>query len=103
VVTERKNRAEDRLSLMPSPAEWAALGRFGRDNLVRAPSGDKARPFVAISATAPFLYNGPALSDAERRALIEYLKSATHEDYPVRVIDRPRAAPCEDDPGWASR
>jgi mono/diheme cytochrome c family protein len=46
---------------------------------------------------------GPALSDAERRALIEYLKSATHADYPVRVIDRPRAAPCEDDPAWASR
>ncbi len=46
---------------------------------------------------------GPALSEAERRALIEYLKSATHEDYPVRVIDRPRRAPCEDDPGRASR
>jgi mono/diheme cytochrome c family protein len=44
---------------------------------------------------------GPALSDAERRALIEYLKSATREDYPLRVIDRPRAAPCEDDPAWA--
>jgi hypothetical protein len=66
-VTELvKNRAEDRLSLKPSPDERAALGRFGRDNLVRAPSGDKARPFVAISATAPFLYNGSVLTDAER-------------------------------------
>lgn len=46
---------------------------------------------------------GPALTDPERRALIEYLKAATHADYPVRVIERPRAAPCEDDPGWATR
>jgi hypothetical protein len=38
---------------------------------VPAPCGDKAWPFVAISATAPFLYNGWALTDAGRRALIE--------------------------------
>lgn len=49
------------------------------------------------------IQGGAAMHDAERRALIEYLKAATHEDYPLRVIDRPRAAPCEEDPGWASR
>lgn len=170
VVTEHvKNRAYDRLSPPPSPAERAALDGFGRANLVRAPCGYKARPLVGIWATAPFLHNGsvptlwdilsterparfvvgdrafdpvkvgyrtdrpergtwldttetgnsnqghwfrdgegpgiigPALTDAERRALIEYLKAATHKDYPAWVIERPRAAPCEDDPGWATR
>lgn len=46
---------------------------------------------------------GPALAEDERRALIEYLKSASYADYPVRVIDRPRPVPCGDDPSWAMR
>jgi len=44
---------------------------------------------------------GPALSDDERMAIIEYLKVATHDDYPRRVVEAAPAMPCADDPDWA--
>jgi hypothetical protein len=46
---------------------------------------------------------GPAPAEDERRARIEYLKSASSADCPVRAIDRPRPVPCGDDPAWAMR
>jgi mono/diheme cytochrome c family protein len=170
VVTEAvKNRAYDKLVPPPTPAERAALDGFGRENLVRAPCGYKARPLIGIWATAPFLHNGsvptlwdmlsperparfvvgdrafdpvkvgyrtdrpergtvldttmtgnsnqghwfrdrpgrgvigPAIAEDDRRALIEYLKSASYADYPVRLIERPREVPCGDTPRWAMR
>jgi hypothetical protein len=170
VVTERvKDRAYDELVPGVMAEERAALDGFGRENLVRAPCGYKARPLIGIWATAPFLHNGsvpslhdllsperpatfvvgdrefdpekvgyrsdrlefgalfdttmpgnsnqghwfrdargpgvigPALSDGERRAIIAYLKVATEETYPRRMVDRPGPAACEADAGWASR
>ena len=46
---------------------------------------------------------GPALTGTEKGALIEYLKAATFDDYPMHTI---RAAevpplPCSDRPRWA--
>jgi mono/diheme cytochrome c family protein len=170
VVTEAvKDRAYDRLTPPATPAERAALDGFGRENLVRAPCGYKARLLIGIWATAPFLHNGsvPTLHDLlsptrpeafvvgdrefdpvkvgyrtdraefgtvfdtrlpgnsnqghwfrdgggpgvigrafvedERRAVIAYLKVATVEDYPTRMVDRPGPAACEGDATWAMR
>jgi hypothetical protein len=157
-------RAYDTLDPPATVPERRALDGFGRENLVRAPCGYKARPLIGIWATAPFLHNGsvptlhdllsptrpvaftvgdrefdpekvgyrtdrpefgtlfdttltgnsnaghwfrdapgpgvigPALGEAERRAIIAYLKVATEEDYPRRVMDRPRERLFEDDP-----
>lgn len=157
-------RAYDRLEPPATIPERRALDGFGRENLVRAPCGYKARPLIGIWATAPFLHNGsvptlhdllspvrparfvvgdrefdpekvgyrtdrpeygtlfdtalpgnanaghwfkdgrgpgiigPALAENERRAIIAYLKVATEEDYPRRVVERPRRAPTADDP-----
>ncbi|MBV9718819.1 MAG: hypothetical protein JOZ77_05840 [Candidatus Eremiobacteraeota bacterium] len=46
---------------------------------------------------------GRALSDDEKYAIIEYLKSATYADYPTRSVGRPGPLPCEKDPNWAMR
>jgi mono/diheme cytochrome c family protein len=44
---------------------------------------------------------GRALTDSEKYAIIEYLKSATLADYPTRTVGRPGLMPCENDPNWA--
>jgi hypothetical protein len=44
---------------------------------------------------------GPALSDSQKYAIIEYLKSVTPSDYPARTISKVPPAPCENDPSWA--
>jgi len=44
---------------------------------------------------------GRALTDSEKYAIIEYLKSATLADYPMRTVGRPGLMPCENDPNWA--
>lgn len=46
---------------------------------------------------------GPALAEADRRAIIAYLKVATVETYPTRLVDRPGPAACETDAAWAMR
>ncbi len=46
---------------------------------------------------------GRALSDAEKYAIIEYLKAATPADYPERTVRKPGAMPCETNPAWADR
>ena len=151
-------------------AERKKLDGFGRENLVTAPCGYRARPLVGVWATPPFLHNGsvpslvdllseerparfawgsrefdpvkvgyattpgsgtrvfdttltgngnaghwftddaarpgrlgPALKPAERVALVEYLKAATPDDYPVQRTTSAKLPPqpCGDDPGWA--
>ncbi len=44
---------------------------------------------------------GRALSDTEKYEIIEYLKSATYADYPMRAVGRGGPLPCENDPNWA--
>lgn len=46
---------------------------------------------------------GRAFTEAEKFALIEYLKSATEADYPTVEIDPPGPAPCAMDPDWGRR
>jgi mono/diheme cytochrome c family protein len=51
-----KDRAYDLLGL--SLEQRAAYNGFGRQNLVRAPCGYKARPLDGVWATPPYLHNG---------------------------------------------
>jgi hypothetical protein len=44
---------------------------------------------------------GPALSEAQKYAIIEYLKSATAANYPRFTIRTVPDAPCETQPAWA--
>jgi hypothetical protein len=44
---------------------------------------------------------GPALNELQKYAIIEYLKSATTADYPVKSISKVPPMPCENDPSWA--
>lgn len=44
---------------------------------------------------------GPKLSDAEKYALIEFLKSATYDNYPSEKRAQPAALPCQGQPRWA--
>ncbi len=44
---------------------------------------------------------GPALTEDERYALIEYLKIADYSDYPREVIEKPGPAACAGDRDWA--
>lgn len=46
---------------------------------------------------------GRKLSDDEKYALIEYLKSATYEDYPKTKVVKEQPLPCADDKDWAKR
>jgi len=161
VTTGIKGFKYDEMKL--SPEQRAAWDGFGRQGLVEAFRGYKARPLVGIWASPPYLHNGsvptlwdllsatrpakfavgsreydpvkvgfvtttvahggevdttkkgnsnaghwfaddgragrigPALSDADRWALIEYLKSATYETYPCRLAgggDPPTADEC---------
>jgi hypothetical protein len=46
---------------------------------------------------------GPRLAEEEKFALIEYLKSATYEDYPHETRDEPARMPCQDERDWARR
>lgn len=46
---------------------------------------------------------GRKLSDDEKYALIEYLKSATYENYPKVKVAKEQALPCGDDKDWALR
>ncbi len=46
---------------------------------------------------------GPKLSDDEKYAIIEYLKSADYENYPRIKIDKEQALPCIGDKDWAKR
>lgn len=169
LVAERVKEQAYRDAGIPA-SEWPALDGFGRDNLVEAPCGYKARPLVGIWATPPFLHNGsvptladllgeerparfawgsrefdpvrvgydttpgsgarefdtalkgngnaghwftddtsrkgrvgPALAEAERAALVEYLKAAVPETYPVRRVTSAEIPPlpCKGEPGWA--
>lgn len=44
---------------------------------------------------------GPALTDTDKYAIIEYLKSATFASYPTRTISKAAPIPCENNPTWA--
>jgi hypothetical protein len=44
---------------------------------------------------------GPKLSGAEKYAIIEFLKSATYDNYPREKRDSPAKVACEDNPNWA--
>jgi hypothetical protein len=46
---------------------------------------------------------GRKLSDDEKLALIEFLKSATYDNYPKIKVDKGQALPCADDKDWAKR
>ncbi len=46
---------------------------------------------------------GPKLSDDAKYAIIEYLKSASYENYPKIKVDKGQALPCADDKDWAKR
>jgi hypothetical protein len=45
---------------------------------------------------------GPKLSDGEKYAILEYLKSATYENYPTMKVDHQRPLPCGNNPNWAA-
>jgi hypothetical protein len=44
---------------------------------------------------------GPRLDEDEKYALIEYLKSATYDDYPRETRAEPARMPCQDERDWA--
>jgi hypothetical protein len=44
---------------------------------------------------------GPALTDDEKYAIIEFLKSATYENYPSEKRDTEASLPCQDQQDWA--
>jgi hypothetical protein len=44
---------------------------------------------------------GPKLSDDDKYAIIEFLKSATYDNYPREKRDAPAKVACEDNPDWA--
>jgi processive rubber oxygenase RoxA-like protein/cytochrome c len=46
---------------------------------------------------------GPKLADADKYALIEYLKAATYENYPSEKRATMAVMPCQGDPDWASK
>lgn len=144
-----------------SPSEKPLIDGNGRQNLVRAPCGYKARPLHGIWATAPFLHNGSIpnlyellspykersktfdvgsymfdpvkvgivtnvanvtkfdvslkgsantghifddmqgaigrkLSEEERYAIIEFLKSYQYGDLETEIVARPKSYPCSD-------
>ena len=46
---------------------------------------------------------GPKLADADKYALIEYLKAATYENYPSEKRDHEAIMPCQGDRDWAQK
>ena len=46
---------------------------------------------------------GPKLADADKYALIEYLKAATYENYPSEKRATMAVMPCQGDPNWARK
>jgi hypothetical protein len=44
---------------------------------------------------------GPALSDDDKYAIIEFLKAATYENYPSEKRDTEASLPCQDQQDWA--
>lgn len=46
---------------------------------------------------------GPQLSDQDKYSIIEFLKSATYQNYPAVKVQREAALPCADDSQWARR
>jgi hypothetical protein len=44
---------------------------------------------------------GPRLSDAQKYAIIEFLKAATYENYPKVKVATMHPVACADNPGWA--
>ncbi|MEO8668370.1 MAG: di-heme-cytochrome C peroxidase [Bauldia sp.] len=44
---------------------------------------------------------GPKLSDDDKYAIIEFLKSATYDNYPSEKRDTPAKVACADNPDWA--
>ena len=46
---------------------------------------------------------GRKLTDDEKYALIEYLKSANYENYPRIKVAKEQAVPCADDKNWPKR
>jgi hypothetical protein len=44
---------------------------------------------------------GPKLTEEQKYALIEYLKSATYANYPATTVAKPDPLPCADKPDWA--
>jgi hypothetical protein len=86
----------ERLGLVP------VAGPTGKTFDTRLPGNANGGHWFTDDATRPGRI-GPRLALAERRALIEYLKAATYEDYPVTAATGRPALPCADDPGWARR
>lgn len=88
LVTEGvKGRAYDLLGLDEKERQW--MNGFGRENLVRAPCGYKARPLDGIWATPPYLHNGSVpniyelLSPLSERSTRFWLGSFEYD--PVRL------------------
>lgn len=46
---------------------------------------------------------GPKLADADKYAIIEYLKAATYDNYPSEKRDYEATMPCQNDRDWASK
>ena len=46
---------------------------------------------------------GPKLSDDQKYAIIEFLKSATYDNYPVVKVRQQAAVPCAGDESWTKR
>jgi hypothetical protein len=46
---------------------------------------------------------GRKLTEDEKSALIEYLKAASYDNYPMVQVEKPRELPCADNPDWASK
>lgn len=45
---------------------------------------------------------GPALSDPDKSAILEFLKAATYDNYPTEQRAAPAKVACQDDQGWAT-
>lgn len=45
---------------------------------------------------------GPKLSDDQKYAIIEYLKTADYDNYPSEKLDKPAQVACGDTPNWAN-
>jgi hypothetical protein len=59
-----------------------------------------------VDALTGIAFNRPGrlgckFTDDEKSAIVEYLKSATYEDYPTTSVQRDDPPPCADKPDWA--
>jgi hypothetical protein len=65
----------------------------GNDNAGHWWTDDKSRPGRI----------GPKLADADKYAIIEFLKAATYDNYPSEKRATPAMMPCQDDREWARK